>query len=627
MVTVCQKCGDRGIREALVYCVKCLVSAEHLYCLDELPKIPGHDVSWVCEDCVPRVPKPTTPNKPGSTSSMKTYRRCLRRAPRARSATKFKKSNITSLNVMAQALECESGRSLELHDAHLQVDWAKTGLLMENTTSLHESQGKDQVVGKKRKLVDEEMGKFHDDADDAEDVASVEVKCYQVSTDARQESDLTGPLVEDCRTIDEQPRGRTVNERFPEVEMLKTNADGSTEIQAPDCPMQQEHDVMNRSVRVEKDPEYVTENERELFIGNIDSSRSVSVIAPHGIILAIEKKPKSIEADLKVPMEHSIDMPERTAASISQPIQSGSQLKPRESKQLEKQRIHVFSPPPIQPCSELLTVTSQRSQTVTFQSAPGTTIPSASSSSMASGTDAPETETPTNQPRKVLKEVEYREGRSSPDRYSSQTIGTSVLNIATAPDGLTNRDETSSVDDSITEVAQYLVKMSLAPILRDIMKKYGDIAQDCHFHTEFMRSSILEGLCRTVQKYEAIPFKHLQDHHLKDLDSAVTDFERANLDVKWLRKRLDELWETTRQTKGGQNLKDAVAQSNERAESTKRTLNLMKSDMIQLQSDIESLEDELASLAQETEKMEGASSNVRLKFMHFYHKSLMDGLL
>uniref|UniRef100_A0A6M2FCI1 AIPP2-like SPOC-like domain-containing protein n=1 Tax=Populus davidiana TaxID=266767 RepID=A0A6M2FCI1_9ROSI len=50
--TVCQKCGDRGYPEALNYCVKCKVFAEHTYCLDVVPKDFDEDVVWTCWFCL-----------------------------------------------------------------------------------------------------------------------------------------------------------------------------------------------------------------------------------------------------------------------------------------------------------------------------------------------------------------------------------------------------------------------------------------------------------------------------------------------------------------------------------------------------------------------------------------------
>ncbi|KAL8134418.1 PHD finger-containing protein 1-like isoform X2 [Apium graveolens] len=50
--TVCQTCGDKGIPEAIVICVKCHDAGEHRYCSPEWPKNFEDGVDWICSDCV-----------------------------------------------------------------------------------------------------------------------------------------------------------------------------------------------------------------------------------------------------------------------------------------------------------------------------------------------------------------------------------------------------------------------------------------------------------------------------------------------------------------------------------------------------------------------------------------------
>ncbi|KAJ4700921.1 RING/FYVE/PHD zinc finger superfamily protein [Melia azedarach] len=59
MVTVCQQCGDRGFSEALIDCKKCQTTAVHLYCMYLLPESFDEDLIWYCEDCEPKVAKPS----------------------------------------------------------------------------------------------------------------------------------------------------------------------------------------------------------------------------------------------------------------------------------------------------------------------------------------------------------------------------------------------------------------------------------------------------------------------------------------------------------------------------------------------------------------------------------------
>ncbi|KAJ7974097.1 RING/FYVE/PHD zinc finger superfamily protein [Quillaja saponaria] len=62
VITVCTTCGDIGIPEALVFCSKCQVYAQHRYCLAG-PVIFVGNVTWYCEECVPNVAKPFIPDE------------------------------------------------------------------------------------------------------------------------------------------------------------------------------------------------------------------------------------------------------------------------------------------------------------------------------------------------------------------------------------------------------------------------------------------------------------------------------------------------------------------------------------------------------------------------------------
>lgn len=432
--------------------------------------------------------------------------------------------------------------------------------------------------------------------------------------DPYKELDLVNPLIKFCTEVGNQPlKGSTANE---------THAD---------CSINQKNDVTETSVIAEKELGCVTEKESgtempwniavhygaiqdESFIGS--TNKILNVIAPQQISEAIEKTSKINDFDCRVPGSHSMDMPKQIAASISQPLQSENHASLGEQNQLEKQIIIVVTSPSIQKCSNL---TSKR---------PNNTVPSESSSSMASITNIQQIETATHLQEVVsdtmLQESWGREkGTSSSDQNCGQTLGTSFLRSSNE---MMNPDEASSVDNSVTLVGSYLVKSSLAPILGNILKKYGDIAQDCQFHSKLIRSSILEGLCMIVQKYQGMPFKRLCDHHLNDLDSAVKDFESVKVDVKWLRKQHDELKETLCQLKRYEELKHSFAKNNVMAESLKATLDSKKDEVSRLQLDVQSLENQFGSLTAETEDLSNSIRDVKSKYKRF-ERSLVEGVL
>ncbi|KAK1361339.1 hypothetical protein POM88_045813 [Heracleum sosnowskyi] len=62
--TVCQTCGDKGISEAIVICVKCHDAGEHRYCSPEWPKNFEDSFDWICSDCVLHNAEPTISGNP-----------------------------------------------------------------------------------------------------------------------------------------------------------------------------------------------------------------------------------------------------------------------------------------------------------------------------------------------------------------------------------------------------------------------------------------------------------------------------------------------------------------------------------------------------------------------------------
>ncbi|XP_077216228.1 PHD finger-containing protein 1-like [Tasmannia lanceolata] len=53
MANVCQKCGDKGYGELLIYCIECQIYSQHRYCFNELRR-PDEEVSWLCDLCTSR---------------------------------------------------------------------------------------------------------------------------------------------------------------------------------------------------------------------------------------------------------------------------------------------------------------------------------------------------------------------------------------------------------------------------------------------------------------------------------------------------------------------------------------------------------------------------------------------
>ncbi|XP_050108919.1 uncharacterized protein LOC126587877 isoform X2 [Malus sylvestris] len=140
MVTVCQTCGDKGIEDALLYCVKCQNYALHRYYLNvPAQNIFDEDLTWLCEDCDPKIVKPSRIDK-----SVRSTEICLNKKFKKRK----KKSNRKTLPIYGakkKVRKCE-GANMKVQiceGPNMKVyEGANTKVqICEGSTSEHEAEG------------------------------------------------------------------------------------------------------------------------------------------------------------------------------------------------------------------------------------------------------------------------------------------------------------------------------------------------------------------------------------------------------------------------------------------------------------------------------------------------------
>ena len=179
-------------------------------------------------------------------------------------------------------------------------------------------------------------------------------------------------------------------------------------------------------------------------------------------------------------------------------------------------------------------------------------------------------------------------------------------------------------DTKRVKVGSYYVTPSLSMTLQAIIKKHGDIAKDCQLESDYMRTPVLEGICKVVQDLQNIQFRELKQHHLKSFYSAVKDAERVNLNVNWLHQRLDELVHAVNSI----NLNDSKRRRNQSLESLKKALDSKRVEMEEIQTKIQELEVQLASETLEEEILNITVTDINTSnFESCEHKCLTDGLL
>lgn len=104
--------------------------------------------------------------------------------------------------------------------------------------------------------------------------------------------------------------------------------------------------------------------------------------------------------------------------------------------------------------------------------------------------------------------------------------------------------ETGTAD--MANVGGYSVKAEFANIIKAIFSKHGDIAANSCLQSKQCRSSLLEIVCRIIQKLQKAKLKDLKETELKSMLSELQDLESMRLEVGWLHKRLDEIVEAMR---------------------------------------------------------------------------------
>ncbi|KAD6118773.1 hypothetical protein E3N88_10044 [Mikania micrantha] len=102
---------------------------------------------------------------------------------------------------------------------------------------------------------------------------------------------------------------------------------------------------------------------------------------------------------------------------------------------------------------------------------------------------------------------------------------------------LASLEKFSSPHSGMICVHGYKVKQSNAPILEAIFKKHGDIAAECVFKTNSMRSSILEVVCEVVRRIQTNELVGKMD----EIERQMSDAKAANIDVSWLQAHLEAI--------------------------------------------------------------------------------------
>ncbi|KAK9285949.1 hypothetical protein L1049_025151 [Liquidambar formosana] len=190
-----------------------------------------------------------------------------------------------------------------------------------------------------------------------------------------------------------------------------------------------------------------------------------------------------------------------------------------------------------------------------------------------------------------------------------------------------NEVEFQGLKIPLVTVNGYRVKEEVAPALRSIFLKHGDIAANCSFQTMQPRSSILEIVCGIILKLQESEFTQITPVELNTMRAIVSDLEGVRLDVRWLCQRLDDIIEAKQLVKHSSTMKKAKGRNKQVIEETEKELKKLEVDMEDLVKKISLTNEKLDAMKAEAVVLNETTSDAKTKVGRFYRRSLVDGVV
>ncbi|KAG6711953.1 hypothetical protein I3842_05G081500 [Carya illinoinensis] len=220
---------------------------------------------------------------------------------------------------------------------------------------------------------------------------------------------------------------------------------------------------------------------------------------------------------------------------------------------------------------------------------------------------------------------------------AGSAAGSMTFSFFGIPNGSEGSDEEeiqSVVSDSCVSVGRYHVKESLASILQSIFDKYGDIAANCQLESTSLRSYYLECVCTVVKELQSSSIIHLTKAKLKELLAILKDAESSQIDVSWLRGRINEITEDIELIGQHRSIEAAKANCDRDLESTRKELESQMEDLSLKEKEVDIARKQVAETRARLSEFELKSSqlnetslSIRSKIENSPGQSLLDELL
>ncbi|KAL7089813.1 hypothetical protein ACP275_12G001000 [Erythranthe tilingii] len=181
---------------------------------------------------------------------------------------------------------------------------------------------------------------------------------------------------------------------------------------------------------------------------------------------------------------------------------------------------------------------------------------------------------------------------------------------------------------------RFIVKKEVAPLLRAVFDKHGDITSECVLKSPKILSHHLEDLCDIYMKLEGTTIGDITRIELDNMIEQVDDFERVKMKVGWIRKRLELI---SRAKKGfleyiqlkqeAKKDEESSARAEKKVELYTREVCKVKQKLSEVKQKLSEAEEEVVANKAKADESKRVVLDIHDTILSIVNKSLVDGLL
>ncbi|KAL0421179.1 UNVERIFIED_CONTAM: hypothetical protein Slati_3140800 [Sesamum latifolium] len=192
----------------------------------------------------------------------------------------------------------------------------------------------------------------------------------------------------------------------------------------------------------------------------------------------------------------------------------------------------------------------------------------------------------------------------------------------------------SAIDPAFDCINGHRVKREIAPLLRVIFEKYGDITSESDVGSDTILAFFLERLCAIYRRLEQTSFFDITNIELNDMLDQVPLFEREKLNVGWLREKLEYISQTKISFQKYLRLKEDEAKHDASIGSLEKELVDYRRELSDLQQKtslveqkISAAEEDLVGKRAKADQTRKVASDIKARVNTLWKQTLVHGLI